>query len=149
MPRKTNAKVLARMDCPSPGCGERVAVMQASNGYLYTRCPECLADQRRGAGVQAHIWQHMEPVEGATIIRPPNLPAECGEIGQPMAARTVPEEQEKTVVPEVQENASEKPGPGQNQGSVGTEPEVQGTGGLWALVAFVGIGVAAIAATAS
>lgn len=140
MPRKQNAKVLARMDCPSPDCGQRVAVLQNVNGYLYTRCPVCLADQRRGPGVQAHIWRHMEPVEGSEIVRPPNLPDYCGDVGQPWKDRAEPIGTTAEAVPKVQDETSEEQAP---------ETVPTGTGGgLWVLVGLVGLGVAAVAGAA-
>ncbi|AJD48270.1 hypothetical protein S7S_09290 [Isoalcanivorax pacificus W11-5] len=129
MARKNGAVTVARMDCMSPDCGERVAVFQNALGYLYTRCPECACDQRKGAGHQAYIWRHMEPVAGVEIVRPPNLPDGYGEPGQPpQSAPPVPAE------------------------PIGTVPTVQsekrGGGLVWLALGLLGVGVATVASAA-
>jgi len=153
MPRKTDAKVLARMACPSPGCDETVAVLQTTNGYLYTRCPVCLADQRRGPGVQAHTWLNMEPLPGAEIVRPPNLPDYCGDIGQRKDRAEPIGEQETVETVGTEEPAPKAPEPAETLGTDGTE--TVGTdnkkaapasgGGLWILAGIIGATVAAVA----
>lgn len=153
MPRKPNAKVLARMDCPSPGCEETVAVLQTTTGYLYTRCPVCLADQRRGPGVQAHTWLHMEPLPGAEIVRPPNLPDYCGDIGE-RKDRAEPIGKPETLETLGTEGLAPKaPEPAETLGAQGTDTlgtdskktAPAGGGGLWILAGIVGATIAAVA----
>lgn len=76
--------VLARIDC---ACSERGAVYQNTRDYLYTRTPTCRCeppkkcDQDSSAARQVFVWQHMEPLPGAVIKRPLNVPADLGEPG--------------------------------------------------------------------
>lgn len=77
MPRKNDAVVIGRLNCK---CGARAAVLQDKNRFFYTRC-ECGCDQRRKMERQVFVWQHLEPVQGAVIVRPDNVPETAGEMG--------------------------------------------------------------------
>lgn len=81
MPANPNAVVIGQIKCPTPGCSERAAVLQNSRDYLYTRCSTCGADQRNGVAAQVYFWQHMEPKQGAVVLRPRNVPESAGDIG--------------------------------------------------------------------
>lgn len=74
MPRKQNATAVARMACPT--CNTRAALYQNVRHFLYLRCANCGTDQGNGQPKQILFWQHAEPIEGAVIQRPPNVPAE-------------------------------------------------------------------------
>jgi hypothetical protein len=144
MPAKKDAVELGRMKCYRPECDQTVSVYQNTADYLYTRCPECKADQRRGVKAQVYFWQHMEPLPGAVIVRPPNVPESAGDIGcalrgDPPAAiveRKKPDSSQgaepEVAVPEVTQpdQKSEKPK----------------RGGLWALALIIGLGTAGAAA---
>lgn len=118
MPRKKDAKVIARMACPTPECNHTVAVFQNRRGYLYTRCPACGADQRNGPDAQRYFWAHATPVPGvdpADIERPRNVPEWSGPIGsgpvqEPgVKPEQVPAKPEPARVPAVPEDPQASP----------------------------------------
>lgn len=99
MPRKADAVVIGRMVCAAPGCGDTAAVLQARDGFFYTRCPKCGATQNRHADFQVAVWQRLEPVPGATnpktglpvvIQRPRNVPDSAGDMGCAVAGKAPP-----------------------------------------------------------
>lgn len=103
MPRKPDAEAIARMTCPTPDCGQTVAVYQNRRGYLYTRCGKCGADQRNGAEAQRYFWTHATPVPGvdpASIKQPRNVPASFGPIGSKPVQESVPEPEQVPAKPE-------------------------------------------------
>lgn len=74
---RENRPVLGTVECS--GCGGVATVHQTARGsgrYLYTRCPECGADQRTGARVQSAWWRSAEWRDGAPDVPPPNLLAD-------------------------------------------------------------------------
>lgn len=154
MPRKQGAVTVARMTCLTPGCGQRVAVYQNTRGYLYTRCGGCGCDQRNGQAHQVRVWQHLEPVAGAVIERPPNVPESAGPIGGALTgaapAVTVVEpvgaEPEKPVQEPVHEPAQpvERKRAVPAAAPIGAKPAQKkgGTGLLWLLAALAaGVGM--------
>ena len=82
---KKNAVVLGRMVCSTEGCGETCAVKQSVREYLYTQCPKCKANQSNSSAYQVYVWQHLEPLEGAVIVRPHNVPESAGSMGCALA----------------------------------------------------------------
>lgn len=77
MPR-LNEKDRKQVGTMSDGCGAVVMVYLSRNGYLYTVCPNCGADQRNGARVQNHIFHNMTRLEGVTF-KPPKGVSEQAE----------------------------------------------------------------------
>lgn len=102
MTRKSNAVLLGRIDCY---CGERAAVYQNTRQYLYTRCPSCRCDppvkcnQDNSAAYQVHVWRQMDPLPGAVIHRPRNVPAGEGEPGAKRAGVAVIEPADREPAP--------------------------------------------------
>ena len=146
MPRKANAVELGTMRCPSTGCGATASVYQNTRGYLYTRCPECGADQRNGKPAQVYFWQHVEPKAGAVIDRPPNVPEGAGPIGGSVsgeAPAVVVDDAARPAAdpapePEVQE-------PVEPKGAAENESEGEsGKGGVLLLAGFFGLMVAGV-----
>lgn len=72
MPRKADAQVLGRCDCPE--CGDRMAVLQNAKNYLYSRCPKCGCDQRNGKPVQTYLWYKTAWIDGEPDVKPRNVP---------------------------------------------------------------------------
>lgn len=71
---RENRPVLGTVECS--GCGGVATVHQTARGagrFLYTRCPDCGADQRTGAKVQSAWWRGAEWRDGAPDVPPPNL----------------------------------------------------------------------------
>lgn len=71
---RENRPVLGTVECS--GCGGVATVHQTARGagrYLYTRCPDCGADQRTGAKVQSAWWRGAVWRDGAPDVPPPNL----------------------------------------------------------------------------
>jgi hypothetical protein len=91
MTKKKDARPIARMDCLTPECGgQRAAVYQNTRHYLYTRCPGCKCNQDNSAERQVAVWQRMEPLPGAVIHRPRNVPASAGAPGCALVAEAEP-----------------------------------------------------------
>lgn len=124
MPRKKDAKVLGRCECPA--CGGTMAVLQNARQYLYTQCDKCGCDQRNGAEHQTWVWTNTRWLDGMKPDKPPrNLIKEPEKVPEPQP--------EAEPVPEPEEPEKEQP----------KQPE--GTGGGWGwLLVPVGI-IAAIA----
>lgn len=143
---KPDAKVIARRDCE---CGERAAVFQAVNGYLYTRCDGCGCNQKRSTARQVEVWRNMEPVEGAQIVRPSNLPDYCAGPGQPFHPADKPAPK-AAAQPDLKGQETEKPTEKPPQEPPANPDSGKGSGGLvWAVVGLLGIGIAGVAAAAN
>lgn len=94
---KVNRPVLGTIECG--GCGGEATVHQAARGkgrYLYTRCPNCGADQRNGASVQSHIWHNANWREGVEKVMPPNVQAD--DDWKPASAAPKKSSDEKPVI---------------------------------------------------
>lgn len=160
--KKKDAKPVARMAClDKPGCTERAAVYQNTRHYLYTRCPACKCNQDNSAARQVRVWQHMEPIDGAVLHRPRNVPASAGEPGcalsgqapavavveqlaaepapEPIAAGAAPEPAPEPAVPAgaAPEKTPEKPG---------EKPKERSGGLFWGVVAVISLTAAGITA---
>lgn len=148
MPVKKDAQVIGRMDCYRDGCSERVAVYQAKNGYLYTRCPHCKADQRRSTEAQLLMWRYMEPLPGAVINRPRNVPETAGDIGcgltgEPLPVAVVEKAKPETVAPAAASDDHEP----QPQPTPAPAPETNNkSGSVWILAGLFGLTAAGFAA---
>lgn len=89
--------VLGTIDCSE--CGQMATVHQTARGkgkFLYTRCPECKADQRTGKAFQQRLWNE-------TIWRgeKPVAPSNVDDDWQPAAPKTTesqPESEPKKAV---------------------------------------------------
>lgn len=160
MPRKANAVAVARMTCLTTGCGQRIAVYQNVRHYLYTRCGSCGADQRNGEAHQVEVWQRCEPIDGAVIHRPPNVPESAGPIGgaltgaAPAAVIVEPvhvPKGEPVHVP-AQEPVQETAKPAEKPADVpkGADAKKKKGGGAgWLLLGMLGVGAALLTAGAS
>ena len=76
MPRKKDAVVLGHADCPT--CDKKMAVLQNTRGYLYSRCDDCGADQRNGKAVQTRLWRNTNWI-GEPPTKPRNVPDDVPE----------------------------------------------------------------------
>lgn len=86
MPAAKDKKPVGRMACEV--CGGRAAVYQNTRHYLYTRCggsAACKCNQDNSPARQLYVWSHLEPLEGAAIFRPRNVPESVGDPGQGLA----------------------------------------------------------------
>lgn len=117
-----NRPVIGQVKCFSPGCNEIATVHQVENGnrkgFLYTRCPACKCSQSTGDIFQSYLWENTDFREGVEFIND-KRPGEPG--GEP---ETI--DQGEPGEPETDETAQ-------------PEPE----SGVWGVVAFIGLGIAA------
>lgn len=81
---RTNNPVLGTIQCRE--CGQQATVHQTQRGkgrFLYTRCPECNADQRTGQTFQARLWRETDWREGANPVKPVCLEWYAGKGAEP------------------------------------------------------------------
>jgi hypothetical protein len=69
-----NNPVLGTIPCRE--CKGEATVHQAARGggrFLYTRCPECKADQRTGAAFQTRLFKETQWRDGVKPLKPSNV----------------------------------------------------------------------------
>lgn len=89
---RTNNPVLGTIQCRE--CGSQATVHQTQRGkgrFLYTRCPECNADQRTGKAFQARLWRDTDWRPGAEPVRPPCLDDDPEPVAEPGKMADEPE----------------------------------------------------------
>lgn len=164
MTTKANNPVIARAGCPTLGCSGRIGIMQNARGYLYSRCPSCGIDQKNGAPFQVWLWQNLEPVEGAVIRRPDNVPESAGAMGcalrgeapkaveapakKPEAARVPADSADDVRAADDALGGGPKGAGSGDDAPIGAGDQKTGRGGaglLWLVIGAATMGVAALA----